>query len=281
MMFVNAKHVRPKNLAPGGGYENSGVSGDPSKSTAAIGKALLQIKIGNALAQMKGLMAGTIPTGTEAPAAAGGGGGAWWTRRSGWRRRRRSAAPTQPAGPPRPTFETAPAGTPSQAPDTVFIDELTWEETRDALKAGKTDRDRPDRRHRKERLPHGPRQAQLHRHARRRPDGAAAEERARRADDSIRARGQSRSRRPGAISLPSPAYDMLLDAAARSLKAHGFTDILFIGDSGGNQAGMRNVADKLNEEWKDSGDEGVRAHRLLRRRPRALSRLDGSGLWLR
>ena len=42
---------------------------------------------------------------------------------------------------------------------------------------------------------------------------------------------------PGAISLPSPAYDMLLDAAARSLKAHGFTEILFIGDSGGNQAG--------------------------------------------
>jgi len=58
---------------------------------------------------------------------------------------------------------------------------------------------------------------------------------------------------PGEISLPSPAYDMLLDAAARSLKVHGFTDILFIGDSGGNQAGMTAVANKLNEEWKDSG----------------------------
>ena len=55
---------------------------------------------------------------------------------------------------------------------------------------------------------------------------------------------------PGAISLPSPAYDMLLDAAARSLKAHGATEILFIGDSGGNQQGMRDVAAKLNEEWK-------------------------------
>jgi len=54
----------------------------------------------------------------------------------------------------------------------------------------------------------------------------------------------------GAISLPSPAYDLLLDAAARSLKAHGATDILFIGDSGGNQAGMTAVANKLNEEWK-------------------------------
>ena len=58
---------------------------------------------------------------------------------------------------------------------------------------------------------------------------------------------------PGSISLPSPAYDLLLDAAARSLQAHGFKDILFIGDSGGNQAGMTAVAKALNEEWKDSG----------------------------
>ena len=36
-------------------------------------------------------------------------------------------------------------------------------------------------------------------------------------------------------------------------QVHGFTDILFIGDSGGNQAGMRNVATKLTEEWKEAG----------------------------
>jgi creatinine amidohydrolase/Fe(II)-dependent formamide hydrolase-like protein len=58
---------------------------------------------------------------------------------------------------------------------------------------------------------------------------------------------------PGSISLPSPAYDQLLDAAARSLKAHGFKEVLFIGDSGGNQAGMVAVAKTLNEEWKGSG----------------------------
>jgi creatinine amidohydrolase/Fe(II)-dependent formamide hydrolase-like protein len=56
---------------------------------------------------------------------------------------------------------------------------------------------------------------------------------------------------PGVISHPSPAYDLLLDAAARSLKAHGFTRIIFIGDSGGNQNGMTAVATTLNEEWKD------------------------------
>lgn len=58
---------------------------------------------------------------------------------------------------------------------------------------------------------------------------------------------------PGAISLPSPAYDAVLDAAARSLQAHGFKEILFIGDSGGNQAGMVAVAKALNEAWKDAG----------------------------
>jgi creatinine amidohydrolase/Fe(II)-dependent formamide hydrolase-like protein len=63
---------------------------------------------------------------------------------------------------------------------------------------------------------------------------------------------------PGGISLPSPAYDMLLDAAARSLKVHGFTEILFIGDSGGNQAGLKSVADRLNDEWK-GGDTKVYA----------------------
>jgi creatinine amidohydrolase len=66
--------------------------------------------------------------------------------------------------------------------------------------------------------------------------------------------------KPGVISLPSPAYDLLLDAAVRSLRVHGFTDILLIGDSGGNQDGMKAVADSLNREWAGSG---VRVYALL------------------
>ena len=66
--------------------------------------------------------------------------------------------------------------------------------------------------------------------------------------------------KPGVISLPSPAYDRLLDAAARSLKVHGFTDILLIGDSGGNQAGLTAVANALNAEWAGSG---VRVYALV------------------
>ncbi len=80
MLFVNAKHVRKNKLAPGGGYENSGVSGDPTKATAELGKMFLQIKIDNAIAQAKGLMAGTIqPAAAEAPGAGGPGGGGGWS----------------------------------------------------------------------------------------------------------------------------------------------------------------------------------------------------------
>ena len=189
-----------------------------------------------------------------------------WRRSSGWRaapsrrcRRRRPPAgarrqpPAPPPGRPRPTFETAPAGlTPTRAPDTVFIDELTWEETRDALKAG-THGHRADWRHREERLPHGARQAQFRRPAGRRDDGAAPRHTLVAPVIAYVPEGDPDRQVPGAISLPSPAYDGLLDAAARSLQVHGFTEILFIGDSGGNQAGMRAVAEQLNAEWKDAG----------------------------
>ncbi|MFN7531853.1 MAG: creatininase family protein [Gemmatimonas sp.] len=65
--------------------------------------------------------------------------------------------------------------------------------------------------------------------------------------------------KPGVISLLQPAYEQVLDAAVRSLKVHGFTDIILIGDSGGNQRGMVNVAKALNAEW---GGGGVRVHAL-------------------
>jgi creatinine amidohydrolase len=252
MMFVNAKHVRPKKFAPGGGYENSGVSGDPSKSSPEVGKVLLQIKIDNAVAQIRELMSGksTREASITADAADGGRGGGRGGRGGG---RGRGGDPA-PAGPPEPTFKTAPPGTsPSQAPDTVFIDELTWEETRDALKAGKTTVI----------VPIGGTEKNgyhmvLGKHNYVVTYGANMM--ARKLRNALVAptvqyvpEGDPDRQNAGAISLPSSAYDMLLDAAARSLKVHGFTDILFIGDSGGNQQGIRNVTAKLNEEWKESG----------------------------
>ena len=57
--------------------------------------------------------------------------------------------------------------------------------------------------------------------------------------------------RAGTITLPIEHYKKLLEYGARSLEAGGFTDIVMIGDSGGNQRGMEEVATMLNQEWSD------------------------------
>ena len=54
---------------------------------------------------------------------------------------------------------------------------------------------------------------------------------------------------PGTISLEAATFEALLTDICRSYKAHGFKDIILIGDSGGNQGGMRNVAAALNKKW--------------------------------
>ena len=62
---------------------------------------------------------------------------------------------------------------------------------------------------------------------------------------------------PGTFGVRTETYEMLLEDIATSLKLDGFTDIAMIGDSGGNQRGMKAVADRLNERW---ADEVVRVH---------------------
>jgi creatinine amidohydrolase len=62
---------------------------------------------------------------------------------------------------------------------------------------------------------------------------------------------------PGTISVPEAAFETILEYAARSFKLHGFKDIVFLGDHGGYQANEKNVANKLNREWASSN---VRAH---------------------
>ena len=59
-------------------------------------------------------------------------------------------------------------------------------------------------------------------------------------------------RYPGTISLREETFQAVLDDIGSSLKAHGFEHIVYIGDSGGNQGGMRAVAERLNERWTDA-----------------------------
>jgi len=61
----------------------------------------------------------------------------------------------------------------------------------------------------------------------------------------------------GTITLPEDRFRTLLELIARSLRGSGFKEIILIGDSGGNQNGMNAVATKLNAEWKGTG---VRLH---------------------
>jgi creatinine amidohydrolase/Fe(II)-dependent formamide hydrolase-like protein len=251
MLFVNPAHVRRNKIAAGGGYANSGVSGDPTKATAELGKAFVQIKIDNAVAQIKGLMSGTLQSAPATEPARGAGGGRGAGRGQGRGGRAGQAAPS---GPRPPTAETAPAGiSPNAPPDTVFIDELTWEETRDAIKAGtKTVI-----------VPTGGTEKNGYHMILGKHNYIvthAANLMARKIGRTLVAptiqyvpEGSPDRAAPGVISHPSPDFDLLLDAAARSLAAHGFTEILFIGDSGGNQAGMVSIADTLNAEWKDRG----------------------------
>ena len=61
----------------------------------------------------------------------------------------------------------------------------------------------------------------------------------------------------GTISITDEAFRATLAAAARSLKQHGFKDVVLIGDHGGYQAQLEAVAARLNREWAGSG---TRAH---------------------
>ncbi len=64
-------------------------------------------------------------------------------------------------------------------------------------------------------------------------------------------------RYPGTITLPNEYFMKLIEYAARSFRVHGFSDIVFIADSGGNLAGLEAVAEQLNLEWEE---ETTRIH---------------------
>src|SRR5262245_9577855 len=54
---------------------------------------------------------------------------------------------------------------------------------------------------------------------------------------------------PGTISVREETFQALLTDICASLRAHGFKQIVLIGDSGGNQPGLKAVAERLSREW--------------------------------
>jgi creatinine amidohydrolase/Fe(II)-dependent formamide hydrolase-like protein len=149
---------------------------------------------------------------------------------------------------------------PIDAVDSVFIEDLTWMEVRDAMRAGKTtalvatggvEQNGPY-------LVTGKHNVVLR---------AMTESIARKLGNVLVApiiafvpEGDfdpptGHMRYPGTISLSDETYKALLRDVASSLKTHGFQHIIFIGDSGGNQEGMKEVAAELDKRF--AGKPGV------------------------
>ncbi len=54
---------------------------------------------------------------------------------------------------------------------------------------------------------------------------------------------------PGTITIPVGAFEQTLEYAAKSFKLAGFRNIVFLGDHGGYQKADQAVADRLDREW--------------------------------
>ncbi len=138
--------------------------------------------------------------------------------------------------------------------DTVFLEEMTWLEVRDAMRAGKTtviistggvEQNGPY-------LALGKHNVILR---------ATTEAIARKLGDALVAPivpfvpegdidpPSGHMKYPGTISLSQKTYKLLLTEIAESMRVHGFKHIILIGDSGGNQKGMEEIAKELSDKW--------------------------------
>jgi creatinine amidohydrolase/Fe(II)-dependent formamide hydrolase-like protein len=152
----------------------------------------------------------------------------------------------------------------AQAPDTVLLEELTWTEVRDALRAGKTTIIVPAGGTEQ----NGPHMA-LGKHNTR--VKILSQSIARALGDALVAPviayvpeggvtpPTGHMRFPGTITVSEDAFQKVLESAARSFKQHGFRNIVLLGDHGSTQAGQRAVAARLNREWAGTS---VRVHAI-------------------
>ncbi len=144
---------------------------------------------------------------------------------------------------------------PLPAPNTVWMEEMTWMDVRDALKAGKTtaiiatggmEPNGPW-------LVTGKHNYVLHTNCEaiaRKLGNALCAPIVKFVPEGSISPASGHMASPGTISMREETFRMLLTDLVHSLKAHGFTRIILIGDSGGNQAGQRWVADSVTKLWQ-------------------------------
>ena len=152
-------------------------------------------------------------------------------------------------------YNCADAPNPLPAPRTVWLEEMTWMDVRDALAAGKTTVIVPTG----GMEPNGPwlamgkhnyvLQSNCEAIARKLGNALCAPIIKLVPEGSIEPpSGHMVS--PGTLSLREETFRAVLTDVVHSLRMHGFANIILIGDSGGNQAGQRAVADSLTVLWK-------------------------------
>jgi len=150
------------------------------------------------------------------------------------------------------------SGAPAEAaPPSVQLEELTWTELRDAVKAGATTIIIPAGGTEQS----GPHLALGKHNLRAR---VLAGRIAQALGDTLVApvvaytpEEAGHQKFPGTISIPATTFRSILESAARSLRQAGFTHIVLLGDHGGYQALLKEAAAALNKEWAGSG---VHAH---------------------
>ncbi|HJU43403.1 MAG TPA: creatininase family protein [Vicinamibacterales bacterium] len=174
----------------------------------------------------------------------------------GQQRQRREADPRDIGGGQcaQNPYNCVDAVNPLPAPNTVWLEEMTWIDVRDAIKAGKTNVIIPTGGMEPNGvwLVTGKHNYVLH---------ANCDAIARKMGNALCApivkfvpEGNIEPKSghmvsPGTITAREETYQALLTDIAESLQAHGFKNIIFIGDSGGNQKGQQAVADKLTAKW--------------------------------
>ncbi|QNT77351.1 creatininase family protein [Entomobacter blattae] len=72
----------------------------------------------------------------------------------------------------------------------------------------------------------------------------------------------SHMRFPGTISIPEQTFKSLLISTAESFQTHGFNLIVFIGDHGGYQHIVADVAQALNKRWAKEGRAREKSYAL-------------------
>lgn len=153
---------------------------------------------------------------------------------------------------------------PARASPSVYLEELTWPEVRDAVQHGKTTIIVPVG-GTEQNGPHmvlGKHNVRVHviagRIAAALGDALVAPVVAYVPEGSVNP-PSAHMRFPGTISVPDEVFEKVLESAARSFRLHGFKDIVFIGDHGGYRNSLRNAAALLDREWADTP---ARAHAI-------------------